>query len=52
MAQLVTVGDALFEAARTAAEKNQRSMAARIEHWANLFAEYVAKHTDLYRESG
>ncbi len=36
MAQPVKVGDALIAAARTAAEENQRSMAAQIEHWALL----------------
>jgi|HubBroStandDraft_5_1064220.scaffolds.fasta_scaffold28209_3 hypothetical protein len=36
MAQPVKVGDALIEAARAAAEENQRSMAAQIEHWALL----------------
>lgn len=36
MAQPVKVGDALIEAARGAAEENQRSMAAQIEHWALL----------------
>jgi hypothetical protein len=36
MAQPVKVSDALLEAARAAAEDNQRSMAAQIEHWALL----------------
>ena len=36
MPQPVKVGDALIEAARTAAEENHRSMAAQIEHWALL----------------
>jgi hypothetical protein len=36
VAQPVKVGDALIEAARTAAEDNHRSMAAQIEHWALL----------------
>jgi hypothetical protein len=36
MAQPVKVGDALIAAARAAAEENQRSMAAQIEHWALL----------------
>lgn len=36
MAQPVKVGDALIEAARAAAEENNRSMAAQIEHWALL----------------
>ncbi|MGC1460011.1 MAG: hypothetical protein WA825_17170 [Steroidobacteraceae bacterium] len=36
MPQPVKVGDALIAAARTAAEENQRSMAAQIEHWALL----------------
>ena len=36
MAQPVKVGDTLIEAARAAAEENNRSMAAQIEHWALL----------------
>ena len=36
MAQPVQLGDALLEAARTAAEENQRSMADQIEHWVLL----------------
>ncbi|HEY6456311.1 MAG TPA: hypothetical protein VIY90_13645 [Steroidobacteraceae bacterium] len=36
MAQPVKVGDSLIEAARAAAEENNRSMAAQIEHWALL----------------
>jgi hypothetical protein len=36
MPQPVKVSDALIAAARAAADENQRSMAAQIEHWALL----------------
>jgi hypothetical protein len=36
VSQPVKVSDALLDAARAAAEDNQRSMAAQIEHWALL----------------